>query len=390
MKAKKVNKGSKYSLFVDYRPAEIRKGVRWFVVYYAKNPVTNEMQRIRLSIPPLKSEKDRMQYGKKIKDEINRKLSEGWLPFYTESYDANFKTYQFCKNKFLEQFALDVSRGFKRPDTERTYKSYLSMIELFLKVKKRKLNFIFEMNKVFVVNYLDYILYERKNIPRTYNNHLGFIKAFLNFCVSHGYLKENLALGIPKIKEIEKKRLLINAEVKQKIKNIETINPHYFTVCMTTYFCFIRPSELSKLKVSNVDLSNSIITVPGDISKNKNTEIVTIPKALHTILANHLVNVNANSNEFLFSLNDYKPGKLPINPKKIYDTWQKYLKLFKIEKSYQFYSLKDTGITDLLNSGVPSIKVRDQARHSELATTEKYTHRNKTCDEVVKNAAFNF
>jgi integrase/recombinase XerD len=381
-------RGLKSSLFVDYKPAELRIGIQWLVVYYAKNPTTKEMQRFRVLVPSMKSENERKKHGKKIKDEINRKLSEGWLPFYTESYDSNFKTYQFCKDKFLEQFAADIKRGFRRPDSERTYKSCFSMIELFAKRKKLPLNFIFEMNRVFVINYLDFILYERNNTPRTYNNHLGFVKAFLNFCVAHGYLKENLASGIAKKKEGEKIRQLLTTEVKSKIKNIESLNFHYFTVCMTTYFCFIRPTELSKLKVFHVDLFNSTITVPGDISKNKNTETVTIPKTFLPILTKHLA--DANVNDFLFSLDGFKPGKLQLNSKKIYDTWQKYIKLFDVKRTFQFYSLKDTGITDLLNSGVPSIKVRDQARHSEISTTEKYTHRNKKCDEVVQNATFDF
>ena len=384
----KKNKGLKSSLFVNYKPAELRVGTQWLVVYYAKNPTTKEMQRFRVLIPSMKSQSERMKHGKKIKAEINRKLAEGWLPFYTESFDSNFKTYQFCKDKFLEQFASDIKRGYRRPDTERTYKSYFSMIELFTKRKKLPLNFIFEMNKVFVINYLDFILYDRNNTPRTYNNHLGFIKSFLAFCVAHGYLKENLASGIVKKKEGEKIRQLLTPEVKMKIKNIESLNFHYFTLCMTTYFCFIRPSELSKLMVMHVDLFNSTITVPGDISKNKNTETVTIPKAFLPIMTKHLENTNPN--DFLFSLNDFRAGKLQLNSKKIYDTWQKYIKLFGMKKSFQFYSLKDTGITDLLNSGVPSIKVRDQARHSEISTTEKYTHRNRKCDEVVQNATFDF
>lgn len=57
---------------------------------------------------------------------------------------------------------------------------------------------------------------------------------------------------------------------------------------------------------------------------------------------------------------------------------------------YQFYSLKDTGITDLLNSGVPSLSVRDQARHSELATTEKYIEKRSQVDQRILNSRDSF
>ena len=68
--------------------------------------------------------------------------------------------------------------------------------------------------------------------------------------------------------------------------------------------------------------------------------------------------------------------------------WDKIKEKYNFRKEVQFYSLKDTGITDMLNAGVPAIKVRDQARHSDLKITEVYTTRNKFADEVVKNIQY--
>ncbi len=42
---------------------------------------------------------------------------------------------------------------------------------------------------------------------------------------------------------------------------------------------------------------------------------------------------------------------------------------------YQFYSLKDTGITELLERGVPAKYVKDLADHSSLEVTERYMHK---------------
>ena len=46
---------------------------------------------------------------------------------------------------------------------------------------------------------------------------------------------------------------------------------------MATYYCFIRSTELTKLKVSDVNLSENFITVSANNSKNKKTQNVTIP-----------------------------------------------------------------------------------------------------------------
>lgn len=49
--------------------------------------------------------------------------------------------------------------------------------------------------------------------------------------------------------------------------------------------------------------------------------------------------------------------------------------LLKFPDSYQFYSLKDSGIRDLANTeGI--VIARDQARHADISTTNKYLQGN--------------
>ena len=144
----------------------------------------------------------------------------------------------------------------------------------------------------------------------------------------------------------------------------------------------------TKLKVEAVNLNENYITIDASISKNGKTENVTIPNAYLPILKKHIA--NAKFDDFLFSANNFKPGVKQLNPKKISDDWTKFRKQKDIPNIYQFYSLKDTGITDLLNSGIPAIKVRDQARHHDLKITESYTARNQNCDESVRNSNVNF
>lgn len=51
--------------------------------------------------------------------------------------------------------------------------------------------------------------------------------------------------------------------------------------------------------------------------------------------------------------------------------WKKVRKALKWGDEYQFYSLKDSGIRDLANAAGIVI-ARDQARHTDVATTNKY------------------
>ena len=374
--------------FIDYRPAELCIKTQWLVVFYAKHPIKQIMERFRVSVPAMQSKTERRKQGQLIALEINKKLMSGWLPYYTDDGTKEFKSWEFCANRFLDQTKKEVENGTKRIDTLRSYTSFLAMIKKYSIEKNERLQLVLEFNKPFVVNYLDWIYYERENSPRTYNNHLLFIGTFINFCVDRGYLKENFTTNIARKKKQAKKRQVLTDEVKTKVKQLQQENPNYFTLCMATYFCFLRRTELTKIKVCDVNLTENYITVESEDSKNRKTEDVTIPKLYKEILAEHLK--KAKPNEYLFSANNFETGKTQLRPKKISDVWNKLRKEKNIGTEYQFYSLKDTGITDLLNTGIPAIKVRDQARHYDLKITESYTPRNKNCDEVVKNSIFEF
>lgn len=374
--------------FIDYKPAELRINNQWLVVYYAKNPVSKSLERFRVTIPLMQSKVERLKYGKKIVLEINKKLETGWLPFYSGSDSNEFRTFNYCTTQFLDQTKKEVANNTKRSDTLRSYTSYISMIEKYCIDKKIDIKMIFEFNKSFVVNYLDWIYFDRKNSPRTYNNHLGFILGFVNYCISRGWLKENFCMSILKKKNASKIRQILTVVEKEKVKRLQNDNFGYFTLCMATYFCFIRRTELTKLKVEAINLQGNYITINEKISKNRKTENVTIPNAYLPIIAKQIL--NAKMDDFIFSDNDFKPGKTPISARKISYVWSKFRIGNKIGVEYQFYSLKDTGITDLLNSGMAAIKVRDQARHHDLKITESYTPRNQNCDESIKNSSVIF
>ena len=63
----------------------------------------------------------------------------------------------------------------------------------------------------------------------------------------------------------------------------------------------------------------------------------------------------------------------------------------KFPAHYKFYSLKDTGITDLIRDNTDLVSVRNQARHYSLLMTDIYTPRDiQEANELIRHrkAAF--
>lgn len=372
--------------FIDYKPAEIRIGKQYLIVYYAKNPISHKLERFRVNVPVVKNKVERKKIAVKMQLTINEKLAHGWLPYF-DNVDNDYKTFEFVAEKFINQFIQDVESGAKRTDTLRSYRSYLNVIKSY--IDKNKIDFIFEFNKSYVFNLLDWVIYERKGSNRTYNNYITFLHTFIQFAYERGYIKENFVKSIRK-KPVElKKRKILTPEIKAIFKNhFENENNGFYTLCMTTYYCFIRRTELTKLKVGDVNFESNLITITSDISKNRKTESITIPLGFLPLIKKHVE--KAKPDDFVFSKN-FMVGKTKLKPQEITDFWDKFRKVYNISNEYQFYSLKDTGITDLLNTGVPALKVRNQARHGEIKMTEKYTERPNNCDTVIKeNKRFKF
>ena len=358
-------------VFIDFIPAELRENKTWEVIYYCRNPFTGELVRKRNRVKPLKSKIERRKLAKRMILDINKKLEQGWSPWITEGNSKSFTLITEAIDIFLRKCNDQKKKGDLRPDTFRTYKSFTNILIAYISENDHSNTFLGKMDESFVVDYLDYIYYERNNSSRTRNNHLKFIITLCEFLIQRKYLALNPAISISRMSESVKKRMYIPPEARMEIfRYFKRANPAYLVLCLTCYYCLVRRTELTKLRVSDVFIDNGIIYVETGISKNKRSKPVTIPRKLLPYLKNHLK--EASDDHYLFGNNGFLPGPLKLRPNRITDHWGYMRNALKLKKEYQWYSLKDSGITDLLKAGVPTIDVKNQARHHSITQTEAY------------------
>ncbi|MFJ1323285.1 tyrosine-type recombinase/integrase [Capnocytophaga canis] len=371
------------SHIVGFKPAELRIGTDWLIVFYAQNPHTGKLQRFRNRVPKHSNKKERQKFAQKMVETINEKLYSGWSPFLEISDKNELKTIVYCLDFFLKNLEKEEKDGAKRPATVSNWKVFIILFKKYLSENQKNITFISQIDIRICSHFLDCIYLQKNNSSRTHNTRLKQLKALFNFFISKGFLSDNPVKNIKLKTTTEKKRVVLNEKEKQRLQQLKTDDFHFFVFCMTTYYCFIRPSELKNLKVSDVDLQNGFIAVSAEISKNRKTENVTIPNVFLEDLKKHIG--PADNDCFLFG-DKFAPSTK--KHKQINYHWNKVKQKYNFRKEVQFYSLKDTGITDLLNSGIPAVKVQTQARHSDLKITENYISRNKFADEMIKNADF--
>ncbi len=363
-------------------PVFRENGAGAYIEFRAFDPALGKMRRKTIKLNRIKGIKNRRDYARGVIKRLNDQLKHGWNPWIAKDV-TNLITLEDAICRYEAHIEKMLSSGYFRKETYVGYKSYLKIMREFI-ITQRPTYYCYQFDRSFCVDFLDYVFLERNNGAQTRNNYLNFLRVLSSFMVEKGYLQSKPTDGISPINKrfFKKERECIPLEVVGKIADYcQDKDPDFLFACYLLYYCFIRPVEMTRLKIRHFNLRECTLTVPGAVSKNKKTQTVTIPKKVLKY-AIDLGVFSAPKDFFVFS-NKLKPGREEIDPKHFRDHWSKVRKALRLKSSWKFYSLKDTGITEMLKRKLPSIEVRDQARHSSLAITDIYTDHNTEANQDI-------
>jgi len=274
-----------------------------------------------------------------------------------------------------------------RPHTAYDYQSKLKIMLEYNESRKVPIIYIYQLNTPFINSFLDYIYITKENSIRTRNNYLAWINIFMAWLQQRSYLLSNPAEKIMIIKQRghSKNRDLLDREDMNRLSEwLEKMNPHYKLACMILNYMFIRPKEMARIQLKFFNVKEQTVIIPDSISKNRKTQIVTVPRHIIEYMID--LHVFENPGKYYLFSNEFKPGAKFKSEKTFSDYWQNHIRpAMGWNNRIKFYSLKDTGITNMLRTCDPQT-VRDQARHSSILITDIYTpHDMKKANPLLKN-----
>lgn len=374
----------------QYTPPRLYSGKEWYIGFMAYDPVIGTMRRKRFKLNFIDKIGERRKYADGLIKRLNSQLERGWNPWIDT---ANGKAYHRIDDVFthyrktIEKYWRD---DYYREETYTSYLSYLRNFENWNNNLEVPLTYIYQYDSAVVQSFLEYIYIVRDNSPQTRDNYLMFLKIFDSWLVEKKYSKIKATEGIKAFgksrgKSKAKNRTYISDSDMIRLKNyLEVNNKYYFLACYVLFYCFVRPKEMSKIKISHISLKRQTLYIPADNSKNRSDGTVTLPKKVLQLMIDLRIFDNPGS-YYLFS-HGFMPGIEHRNEKQFRDFWStRVRKQLGFPNTYKFYSLKDTGITSMLKQ-YKSITVRDQARHSSILMTDLYTpHDLQEADELIKN-----
>ena len=363
---------------VRYYPAQLKTSSnRWRIEFYAFNPFTERMERVVYRADKIKKKFNNLNFAKrelqKHCEVINYKLMAGWSPFADCSLSEIISIQEACM-RFI-----DIKNKELREESLRSYRSYINIFIQYLEsVNKSKLLSI-DFTKYDSINYMDWITNFKKVGANTWNNYRNFMVTLFEWLIERGYYNTNHFSKIKPKRKTQKNRILITAEDRTRIFNHLRDTDFPFLVFLLFEFnCLMRPVEIFRMKIENINTDTQFISLEGCQTKNKNNRMIVIPDSFNALLVEYWEQYNINSyskDMYLFS-RKFLPADFLVLRKEANTKWVQLRKDLNLPADYQLYSLRDTAITSMLMSNISAKVVQKHADHHDLAITSRY------CDHV--------
>ncbi len=214
-------------------------------------------------------------------------------------------------------------------------------------------------------------LRDKKYNPRSVMRKIASLRGFFKWLCANEYIKKNpaqlleqpkLPKRLPKVMTFEEITSILNSD----------LNKEEAVIVELLYDCGLRVSELVNLKLNNIDVNSKYIQCIGKGSKER---LVPFGRKGQNILKQYLkyremivLKNNITSNKTLL----LKENGKPITRQDVYNFIRKQGE--KINKHISPHTLRHTFATHLLENGADLRVVQELLGHSDVSTTQLYTH----------------
>lgn len=283
-------------------------------------------------------------------------------------------------NNFLEY--LEVERGLSVA-TINNYKFYLNRFASF--AQDKGVSSPSKLSKELVHKYrlwLNRLTSENgENLKKnTQNYHLIAIRGFLKYLVKNDIKTlgpEKIELARQEMRQVDflegpDLERILEAPIHTKAEEIIKIRDK--AILELLFSTGLRVSELSKLKIEDINLDKDEFSVRGKGSKLR---IVFLSDQSKYWLDKYL-KIRHDPNPFLFISHDKaatgRKEAQGLNPRSIQRLVQKYARVAGITKQVTPHTLRHSYATDMLMNGADIRSVQALLGHSSITTTQVYTH----------------
>ncbi|MCD7780559.1 MAG: tyrosine recombinase [Candidatus Gastranaerophilales bacterium] len=250
------------------------------------------------------------------------------------------------------------------------YKSDLYSLSDFL--NEQELDNITDIQRLHLNMYIKN-LYDKKYTPRSITREIASIKGFFKWLNINGYLKHNPALSIEQPKLPKRLPKVLSMKEISELLNLSmsSIDKAVFELLYATG---MRVSELTDIQQGNIDLNAKYIRCIGKGSKERivpigNKACIAMKKYFKE--RDYIVKKFNISSKYCF----IKENGKKLTRQDVYNFIKKIGK--NINKDISPHTIRHSFATHLLENGADLRIVQELLGHSDVSTTQLYTHISK-------------
>lgn len=216
-------------------------------------------------------------------------------------------------------------------------------------------------------------LRERKYAPTSVIRKVASLRGFFKWVTSSGIIEKNPAATLEQPKMPQRLPKVVSVkEIEEMLRN--NLSPLEHIVMELLYSCGLRVSELVNLKLNDIDLASKYVRCFGKGSKER---IIPLGEVAKTVIKEYLSQrellikkYNLNTKRLLIRENGHF-----ISRQDVYNFIHAQGKV--IHKNISPHTLRHSFATHLLENGADLRVVQELLGHSDVSTTQLYTHISK-------------
>ncbi|MGB3608520.1 MAG: site-specific integrase [Psychroserpens sp.] len=372
---------------------------RWYLYFSFRDPNTGKLKRMKNiygKVNSYKTKESRYIILAVYKRRLVKLLRSGFDPFadnsqthkvfLNDSKIANSnqsdqkdflvpsKTLNSVEDSISLVLVLKVNSISKRTLTD--YRSRCEMLIKWLKANNVNTDDIRALKKKTIIDFLNSILIRTSS--RNRNNYRTCLSSIFQAMEENELIDKNFVKNINRLKTIPKRNKTYSLNQQEEIfEYLSDVDPILLLYIKFISFNFLRPIEVCRLKVEDIDLDNGTLQFQA---KNKSLKTKIIPK----ILLDDLPKLdNRSGSQLLFTPNDIG-GDWDTELTNRRDYFSKRFKTvvkdhFGLSENYGLYSFRHTFITKIYRSLVgksspfsAKSELMQITGHSSMTALEKY------------------
>lgn len=375
----------------------------WYIEYHYLHPDAMKFKRIkeRFDMNRLKTFTERRSYAKECLQFMIDQLKSGFNPFEQMKVIGNTEDFKISiqLQKILNKMSAKATQ-----DAKNSYQEHYNRFHRFLQSQCITTLHVADITVDHGRKYKESLLNEGLAI-KTVNASLSYIGKFWDNAIDLNWAAANPFKSVVRAKEKDRPATATRKETYEPLTSVEMEylfsmlkekgEYNFIRFLSVIFYAWVRPKEISRLKVGDIDFTRGVIRFRSSQTKNKKADYVQIVPPLRKILKQMKLQ-EYPVHYFLFSGDGdgFMPGITQLKKDRAGNRWREQVK--NVSRKYNvngkkrayvscgdgidkdMYALKHTGNIEYLLQNVGNVDLKwqqKQNRHSSSEMTERYNRK---------------